>query len=66
MSLAARLFLDLGGVEQRRDDRCRPDADGNARLHQLGPALLIIAVEIAIIVAHRMFSMAFGPHWEAT
>lgn len=58
--LAPRLLLDLGRVEQGRDDRRRAYADCNARLHQLCPALLIGRVAIVVPVAHRSLSMAFA------
>jgi len=65
MGLVARLFLDLGGIKQSGDDRCRPDADGNAGLHQLGTALFAGAVEIIVAVAHVQFSILFDANWEA-
>ena len=64
MSLAAGLFLDLGRVEQRGNDRCRADTDRDAGFHQLAAALFVGAFGV-VIVAHGTFSMASGPGWEA-
>ena len=71
MPLVARSFLDLRGVQQRRDDRGRADADRNARLHELCTALLARLVEIVTVVAHHRLlhtcalSMARGGGLEA-
>jgi hypothetical protein len=65
MRLGAGLFLDLGRVKQRGDDRGRADADGDASLHQLGTALFVGAIQIVVAVAHARFSMAFRAAWEA-
>ena len=44
---------DLRSVEQRRDDRRRADSDRYARLHQLGPSLLVSPIIVrAAAVAH--------------
>ena len=59
------LLLDFGRVEERGDDRRRPDADRDAGFHQLVSALVICAVNIVVAVAHGPFSMAFGEGWEA-
>lgn len=40
-------LLHLGGVEQRRDDRCRADPDRNACLDQFGPPFVIAPVAVA-------------------
>ena len=57
--LAALLLLDLGCVEQGRDDGGRADSNRNAGPHQLGPALLVSRVGIVVRVAHPALSMAF-------
>ena len=56
LAAAALGLFDLGGVEQRRDDRRRADADRDTRLHQLGSPFLV-----ASIVAHSILSLAFRP-----
>jgi len=65
VSLAARLFLDLGGIEQGGNDGGRADAHGNTGLHQLGPALFVGAVVLFAAVAHEQTSMALGAGLEA-
>ena len=67
MSLVARLFLDLGGVEQRRDDRGRANSDGYPRFDQLGSALFarFVSIVVAVAIAHGQRSMAFNAGWEA-
>ena len=57
MSLAARLLLDLGGVEQSGDDRRRADADRDAGLDQLVAALLVAA---SCVVARRSWRALYG------
>jgi hypothetical protein len=57
--LTARLLLDLGGIEQRGNDRGRPNSHCNSGLHQLRSTLLAGPVVIVIRIAHRAFSMAF-------
>ena len=49
--VAALGLLDFGGVEQRRDNRCRTDADRDPRLDQLGPPFLV-----SPIVAHSILA----------
>jgi len=61
MRLAARLLLDLGGVEQGGHYGRGADADGNARFHQLRPPLFVRSVGF---IAHARFSMASGAAWE--
>jgi len=65
MILAAGLFLDLGRVKQRGDNRRRADPDGYAGFHQLAAALLVCAVILVVAVAHRASSMVFGTCWKA-
>ena len=48
---ALRLF-DFGGVEQRCDDRRRPDTDCNTRFDQLRPSFVVAPVAVAAAVAH--------------
>ena len=60
MSLAARLLLDLGGVEQRGDDRRRADADRDAGLDQLVAALLVGACRSSLLSLMARSSMAFA------
>ena len=49
--LAAPLRLfDLGGIEQRRDDCCGTDSDGDTGFYQLGPALIVA-------IAHSILSL---------
>src|SRR6185437_1503386 len=62
MSLAARLFLDLGRIKERGNDCGRADSDRNARLHQLCPPLF---ARFVAVVAHGPSSMAFGAALEA-
>lgn len=64
MSLSA-LLLHLRSVKEGSNDRGRADSDGDSRLHQLGPALLILLVEFVVTVAHHRISMAFGAGLEA-
>ena len=49
MKLAAGPFFDLGRVEERGDDRCRSDADRDACLHELRPALLRGIVPVVVV-----------------
>ena len=63
-ALGPRLLLDLGRVEQRRDDRGRADSHGHSGLHQLGASLLVGPV-VVVAVAHAGLSMAFLAGWEA-
>ena len=63
MNLAARLLLDLGGVEKRGDDRCRSDSNGNARLYEFRPALF--ARFVVIFVGHGPLSMGIRRRLEA-
>ena len=49
--LAARLLLDLGGVEKRGDDRRGADADRDPGLDELLPALLA-GVVLVVVVGH--------------
>jgi hypothetical protein len=65
MSLAARPFLDLGGVKQSGDDGGRADADRHTCLHQLVAALLVGFFDIVVAVVHNPLSMAFGASLEA-
>ena len=60
MSLAPRLPLDLGGIEQGSNDCCRADTHRDAGLHQLVPALLVRAVVLVVAITHDQISMAFG------
>lgn len=55
-SSVLRLFLDLGGVEQRGDNCRRAYANGNAGLAQFLPTFF--ARTIVVIVAHGMLFMA--------
>ena len=60
MTLFARLagrLLDLGRVEQRRDDCGRADADRDAGLYQLGPSFVVSLV----VVAHHGLAKLVGP-----
>ena len=47
--LAARLLLDLGGVEKRGDDRRRADSDRDAGFDELLPALLAGVVSVVVV-----------------
>ena len=49
--LAARLLLDLGGIEKRGDDRRRTDAHRDTGLDELLPALLA-GVILVVVVGH--------------
>ena len=49
--LTTRLLLDLGGVEKRRDDRRRTDANRDPGLDELLPALLA-GVILVVVVGH--------------
>ena len=51
LAAALRLF-DLGCIEQRRNDCCGTDSDGDARFYQLGPALIVA-------IAHSILSLDF-------
>ncbi len=56
MSLA-RLFLDLGGVEQGSDDGCRADTDREAGLDELGaPGLVGVLAVLGVVVAATGFA----------
>ena len=55
--VAALGLLDFGGVEQRRDNRCRTDADRDPRLDQLGPPFLV-----AFVVAHSILAVVGRPN----
>jgi len=65
MNLAAGLLLDLRGVKQSGDDRCRADAYGDSRLHELAAAFLAGAVGLVVTVVHAEFSMAVEAGWKA-
>ena len=64
MTLAARLLLDLGRVQESGDDCCRPDADGHTGLDQLCAPLFAGAVDFIVFVAHSPTSMVFAADWE--
>ncbi len=49
--LTTRLLLDLGGVEKRRDDRRRTDANRDPGLDELLPALLA-GVILVVVLGH--------------
>ena len=53
-----RLFLDLGGVEQRRDDRRRANADRAGGLYELGATLRVSFARLVILFCHKRQSMA--------
>jgi len=65
MKLAARLLLDLRGVEQSGDDCGRADAYRHSSLHELGAAFLAGAVGVFVTVVHAGTSMAFSAGWKA-
>ena len=68
MSLFFPARLDLGSVEQGCDDRCRADADREARLHELGTPLVGLLVVIthirSLIPLLDALSMKPIPLWE--
>ena len=63
--LTSRLFLDLGRIKQRGDNRGGPNTHRNPGLHQFRPALLTGPIVIVVRIAHGQFSMAFGVALEA-
>ena len=65
MRLAARLLLDLGRVQQGSNGCRRTNANGNAGLHQLGPAFFLGPLGIIACVAHVRLSMASLARLEA-
>jgi len=70
--LATRLLLDLGGIEKRSNDRSGADANRDAGLHELLPALFACVVRV-VVVGHvtpleqsvRRTSMSAGVTLEA-
>ena len=65
MNLEPRPLLYFGRVEQRSDDCCGANTDGDTGLHELAAAFLVGAVRIIISVRHLGISMAFRAAWEA-
>ncbi len=52
LAASLRLF-DLGGIEQRCDNRGRSDSDGDAGLYQFRPSLIVA-------VAHSILLLNYG------
>ena len=58
--LLPRLLLDLGRIEQSRDDCGRADAYRDTGLDQFRAPLLVGAVDVVVGVGHQRLSMASG------